>query len=254
MATLITISGVDFSANSVGYVAPVASGLVGWFFLGGSVAETQQDRAGIANAVLAGSPTINNGYVSFGGVSSGEYLTTAVAETAECTVLAVAKSTEAAHTGSDLPMFVSNFGPSGVGFSLYISAGTAPAGTVRIGAGQDDNGTPQTQINTNVVVAAATSWNFYAAKLESTSADNTAQLNARKLFNKTTSQTGTTSNYPRIVGANPLRIGAGYNSGFSGSCDVAFAAFYNRALTDAEIETIYQAVKLRLAAKHSITI
>lgn len=254
MATVIRITGADFSANSVGFIAPISSGLLGWWYLGGSVAETQQDRAGIANATLSGSPTIGNGYVSFGGFSSGQYLTTAIEEVEEMTALVVARSTEAAHSGTDLPMFVSNFAGSGVGFSIYISDGTVPAGTVRIGAGQDNNGTLQPQITTNISVTDASVWNFYAARLADTSSDNTQALNERKLFNKTTAQTNSTNNYPRVVGANVMRIGAGYTSSFTGSCDVAFAAFYDRALSDAEVETVYQSVKDRLAGKHSIAI
>lgn len=261
MATILTVTGADFSANSVGFIAPVADGLVGWWYLGGTEAETKRDRAGIANATLGGSPTIHAGYASFGGFSSGQWLQTEVTETAAFTMLCVARSTEAAHSGTDLPMFVSNYGNDAgnggttIGASIYVASGTAPAGTVRLGGGQNNNGTVQGQISTTITVAAATSWNFYAGRMASTSADNTQTLNARHLFGKTSGQSHTTNNYPRVVhSANRMRIGSCFNSGFSGSCDVAFAAFYSRALTDDEIETIYQAVKTRAAAKHSITI
>lgn len=261
MATLITIQGADFSANSVGFIAPVTTGLLGWWWLGGSVAETQQDRAGIANAVLSGSPSIEDGYVSFGGYSSGEYLTTAIEEVDEFSLLVVARSTEGAHSSPDLPMFVSNYGNDAgnggvpLGASIYISAGTVPAGTVRLGAGQNNNGTKQAQINTTFSVAASTGWNFYAGTLADTSADTSQALNARVLYNSTTGQSNSSSNYPRVPhSANTMRIGAGYDSAFSGSCDVAFAAFYSRVLSATEVETIYQAVKTRLAALHSITI
>lgn len=261
MATILTVTGADFSANSVGFIAPVADGLVGWWYLGGTEAETKRDRAGIANATLGGSPTINAGYASFGGYSAGQWLQTAVTETAAFTMLCVARSTEAAHSGTDLPMFVSNYGNDAgnggtpIGASIYISAGTVPAGTLRLGGGQNANGTVLGQINTTFSVAASTSWNFYAGRLASTSANNTQQLNARHLFGKTSGQSHTTNNYPRVVhSVNKMRIGAGFHSGFSGSCDVAFAALYSRALTDDEVETIYQAVKARMAAVNSITI
>lgn len=261
MATILTVTGADFSANSVGFIAPVADGLVGWWYLGGTEAETKRDRAGIADATLGGSPTISPGYVSFGGYSAGQWLQTQVAETAAFTMLCVARSTEAAHSGTDKPMFVSNYGQDagngGVvnGASVYIDGGTVPAGTLRLGAGQNANGTVQAQVNTNFSVAGSTSWNFYAGRLASTSADNTQALNARHLFGKTSGQSHTTSNYPRVPhSVNKMRIGSCFNSGFSGSCDVAFAAFYSRALADAEIETIYQAVKARMAAVNSITV
>lgn len=261
MATLITIAGADFSANSVGFIAPVTTGLLGWWWLGGSVAETQQDRAGIANATLAGSPTIGSGYVTFGGYSAGQYLTTAVTEVDAMTLLVAARSTEAAHTGTDLPMFVSNYGADAgngginLGASIYVASGTVPAGTIRLAAGQNNNGTVQAQTNTTFSTATATSWNFYAGSLADTSEVNTTTGNARVLYNSTTDQTNTSSNYPRVShSVNKMRIGGGYSSTFSGSCDVAFAAFYSGVLTDTQIETIYQTVKARLAALHSITI
>ncbi len=261
MATLITIAGADFSANSVGFIAPVTSGLLGWWYLGGSVAQTQQDRAGIADATLAGSPTIGDGYVSFGGYSSGQYLTTQVTEVDAMTMIVVARSTEAAHTGTDLPMFVGNYGADAgnggalIGSSIYISAGTVPAGTTRLGAGQNNNGTIQAQIATTFSTATATSWNMYAGTLADTSEVTTTTGNARILYNLTTDQSNETSNYPRVShSVNKMRIGAGYSSSFTGSCDVAMAAFYSGVLTPTQLETIYQAVKTRLAALHSITI
>lgn len=261
MATILTVTGADFSANSVGFIAPVADGLVGWWYLGGTEAETKRDRAGIADATLGGSPTIQSGYASFGGYSSGQWLQTAVTETAAFTMLCVARSTEAAHSGTDLPMFVSNYGAdsgsggANRGASLYIDAGTWPAGSARLGASINNNGTVGSNINAAFIVTDATAWNFYAGRIPNTSSDNTQQLNARKLFCKTTGQTDTETTYPHVPSvANAMRIGACFSSAFSGSCDVAFAAFYSRAMTDDEIETIYQAVKVRMAAVNSITV
>jgi hypothetical protein len=158
-------------------------------------------------------------------------------------------------------MFVSNYGADAgnggalIGASIYVDGGTAPAGLLRLGAGQDNNGTIQGQVNTTFTTTDVSVWNFYAGRLAQTDADNTVQNNARHLFNKTTAQSHTTNNFPRVAhSTNLLRVGAAYNSNFDGICDVAFMAVYSRALLDAEIETIYQAVKTRLAGKHSITI
>lgn len=262
MATLFKApAGADFSGNSVAFIPPVVDGLLGWWYLGDSEAKSERDRAGIADAVMVGSPTIETGYVSFGGHGSGQWFQTDVVETKAFSMLCVARSTEAAHTGTNLPMFVSNYGDDAgnggapIGASLYVASGTVPAGIVRVGGGQDNAGTVQGQINTLITVAAATSWNFLAGRMESTSSDNTQQLNGRKIYGKTSAQTGTSSNFPRVVhSVNKMRIGASYSGGFSGTCDIAFAAFYNRALTDDEFETAYQAVKSRMAAINGITI
>lgn len=258
MGTLMTIGGsADFSANSAGFIAPVSSGLVGWFYLGGTVAETQQDRAAIANATLAGSPTLHDGYVSFSGYSSGQWLQTAIAETDEITLLTVAKSSDTFVDGTHKPMFLSNFGTDSgsggalIGASLYIDGGTAPAGTLRLGGGQDTSGTYTAYVSTTFSTTDVSVWNFYAGKM--LAAGGTG---SRSLINSTTDQSNSASpTVPRRSNTVRLfRVGAGFSSSFSGSCDVAFAAVYSRALTDTEIETIYQAVKTRLAGKHSITI
>lgn len=251
----------DFSDNSVGLILPVATGCLGWFYLGGTQAATQQDRANIANATLVGSPTIGNGYVSFAGYDASQWLQTAIAETDEFTMLCVARSSDTFASGATKPMFFSNYGADAgnggalIGASIYIDGGTAPQGTVRLGAGQNNNGTIQGQITTTINTTDVSVWNFYAASLAQTDANIAAANNARKLYNSTTDQTHSTSNYPRVAhSANMMRVGAGFSANFGGNCDVAFAAAYSRVLTDTEVETIYQAVKTRLAAKHSITI
>lgn len=257
MATLITITGADFSANSVGFIAPVSAGLVGWWYLGGSVAETQQDRAGIANATLAGSPTINDGYVSFAGYDDSQWLETAVAETDDITVMCVARSSDTFGSGANKPMFISNFGTDSgsggalIGTSIYVDGGTAPAGTVRLGGGQDTSGTYTAYTSTTFSTTDVSVWNFYAGKMTAAGGSD-----SRKLINSTTDQSNNTSpSVPRRSNTvRPFRIGASHSASFAGVCDVAFAAIYSAALSDAQIETIYQAVKTRLAGKHSITI
>lgn len=258
MAGLLqTITGADFSAHSAGYLPPVATGLLGWWFLGGSVAETQQDRAGIANAVLAGSPTVNNGYVSFGGYAAGQWLETAVMETDDITLLTVARSADTFVDGTHKPMFLGNYGSDSgsggalIGASIYIDGGTPPAGTLRFATGQNNSGTYTAHTSTTFSTTNVTTWNFYAGK-----AAQAGGAGSKKLINSTTDQSNAAvPTYPRRSNTvRPFRIGAGHNSSFGGICDVAFAALYNRVLSDEEIETIYQAVKTRLAAKHSIAI
>ncbi len=256
MATILTVTGADFSANSVGFIAPVADGLVGWWYLGGTEAETKRDRAGIANATLGGSPTINDGYVSFRGLDDGDYLQTSVMETDEITIMCVAKSSDTFADGNHKPMFISNYGTDSgsggalIGASIYVDGGTAPAGTVRLGGGQNNSGSYTAYVSTNFSTTNVAVWNFYSGTM--TAAGGTG---SRILTNSTTDQTNNTSPaYPRRSNTvRAFRIGAAYAS-FNGTCDVAFAAIYNRVLTPAEVETVYQAVKTRLAAKHSITI
>lgn len=257
MATVLTITGADFSANSVGYLSPVADDLLGLWFLGGSVAETQLDRAGIANGVLAGSPTIGDGYVSFGGYATGQWLETSVMETDTITVMVVAKSSDTFGSGANKPMFLSNYGTDSgsggalIGTSIYIDGGTAPAGTVRLGGGQDSSGTYTAYTSTTFSTTDVSVWNLYAGTM--TAAGGTG---SRVLYNSTTDQSNNTS--PSVIRRSntvrPFRIGASHSNAFGGVCDVAFAAVWGRVLTSTQVETMYQAIKTRLAGKHSITI
>lgn len=257
MGLLMTIPGADFSSNAAGFIAPVARGLVGWFYLGGTVSETQNDRSGIANATLAGSPTVGDGYVEFGGYSSGQWLETQVTETDTLTLITVALSADTFADGAHKPMFVSNYGADSgsggtvLGSTIYIDGGTAPAGTVRFGTGYNNSGSYGVSTSTTFSTANVATYNFYAGKVTPAGGAGT-----KKLLNSTTDQSnGTSPTYPRRSHTlNKFRVGAGYNSSFSGTCRVHLAAFYNVELTDDEIETIYQAVKTRAAAKHSITI
>jgi len=257
MATVLTITGADFSANSVGYLAPVAEDLLGLWFLGGSVAETQLDRAGIANATLAGSPTIADGYVSFGGYATGQWLETTVMETDNITVLVVARSADTFAAGATRPMLLSNYGTDSgsggalLGVSIFVNGGTPPAGTLILAGGQDNGGSYSAYINTTFTTTDVSVWNFYAGKMAAAGGTG-----SRKLINSTTDQTNNTSpSYPRRSNTvRPFRIGSSHSASYGGICDVAFAAIYGRVLTDDEIETVYQAIKTRLAGKHSITI
>jgi hypothetical protein len=51
-----------------------------------------------------------------------------------------------------------------------------------------------------------------------------------------------------------FRFGSYGQAGYTGTCDVAWGAIYNRVLTDTEVDTTYQFVKSYLAAKRGITI
>lgn len=252
---------VGSSGIDADFVAPVESGLLGWWYLGDTVADTQHDRAGLADATLVGSPAITQGFVSFNGYASGQWLQTNVAETAAFTILVVARSSDTFAANSTRPMFTSNYGADAgnggslLGAGIYISAGTPPGGTVRLHGGQNNGGTLQVEISSTFAVTDVQAWNFYAGRMESVGTNPAVADNPRKLYDKTTAQTGTSNAYPRVVHSiNKMRIGAAGNSTFGGKCDVAFAAYYNRALADAEVTDIYDAVAARLLSRYGIVI
>lgn len=260
---VITSPFVATSSGAIGsdFVIPVTSGLLGWWFLGDTVADTQHDYAGIADAVLTGSPVLTQGFVTFAGYAAGQWLQTSVTETAAFSIVVVARSSASFATSATRPMFVSNYGTDAgnggvaLGAGILVSGGTAPAGGVILHGGQNNNGTKQTQTNTTFTTTNVAGWNFYAGRLESVDSNTAATNNPRKLYNETAAQTATTNNYPRVPhSSNTMRIGAAYNSTFGGPSDIAMVALYSRALSDGNVDDIYDAVAARLLDRYGMVI
>ncbi len=94
----------------------------------------------------------------------------------------------------------------------------------------------------------ATAWRFLSVSFYDTSdvklvSDLTAAASA--------TNTVSTTRSPHTV--NRLRIGGGFNASFSGSCDVAWAAVYNRALTAEEKADTRAFVNTLLSDRHGFS-
>ena len=256
MTTILTIKDADFSANAIGFSPPVTSGLIGWWYLGGTQALTEKDLSFTGNATLAGSPTIEDEYVSFGGASTGQYLQTTLADPVDISMLVVARTSATFGSAAQRPMYIGNYGAdSGYsntqhGAGIYTESGTAPSGVTRASQSHDITGTVTPSTSPALTIATLSSWNFMCSSY--------AQSGGAKRFRCiTTAQSGTATQTATRVPhtTNKLRIGASFNSSvFGGACDVAFAAVYNVALTTNQEDAIYEFVARFMLDRRSITI
>ncbi len=238
-----------------GFRPPVAANLLGWWWLGGDKASTEKDHAYLGNAVLAGSPAFHDGYVSFSGFSAGHWLQTEVAETNDLTVMCVARTSDTLAAAANRPMFMSWFGgdpgyaSQANGSCLYYgSASGLPQGFLRGTVGHVTTGTVTMDDAAFQTVPDVTAWRFLAVSFDDTSnvklvSDLTAAASA--------TNTVSTTRSPHTV--NRLRIGGGFNTSFSGSCDVAWAAVYNRALTAEEKADTRAFVNTVLSDRHGFS-
>jgi len=248
-----------FQANPLyagGFRPPVAAGLAGWWWLGGSQAATEKDHAYIENGTLAGSPTIQTGYVSFNGYSSGQWLQTEIAETNDLTLMCVARTSDTLASAAYRPMMMGWYGGDagyanqGNGSCLYYgSTSGLPQGFLRGTVGHVTGGTVSLDDAAPQTVPNVGAWRFLAVTFNNTTGvkvvyDRTAGASA--------TNTVATARSPHTI--NRLRIGSGYNASFSGKCDIAWGAAHTTALTLAQITDTYDFVQMVLSDRHGITI
>lgn len=253
----LILPGVDGRVNAIGFRPPVTAGLAGWWWLGDTQTATEKDHAYIGNGALVGGPTISaGGYVSFAGFSAGDWLQTEVAETNDITLMCVVRTSDTLAAAATRPMLMGFFGGDagyanqGNGACLYYASTSGlPQGFLRGAIGHETAGTITMDDAAFQTVPDVTEWRFLAVTFDDTS-------NVKVVYDKTagTSQTNTitTARSPHTV--NRMRIGGGFNSSFSGSCDVAWAGVYSTALTAQDIIDTYGFVGTCLSAWHGISI
>lgn len=248
----------DFSANAIGYEPPVTRGVQYWGFIGGGAGVTDAAKlarvrknwiSGKADGGIVGAPVPAVDYTSKFKTATN-YIDTGVAETDAMTLLlgfrvpgaTASNPTTDLATNGTRPMMMGNMGTGGVG--LYISGTTGlPSGVLSGAANYDNSGTPAVQIGT-LTIPDVTAWRM--ASLTVTPGTGfrlrglTSGISAYKADTRTRSKNTATST---------IRIGSTGRNDFLGEHDICFAAVYTVALTDAEIDSIYAAVKSFLAPR-----
>lgn len=245
MGANLAIKGADFSAASIGFVAPVMAGLEFWNYLGDTLAKTARNLVvGKPGITAVGAPVINPGYVSLKGGSN--FLQTGLVDQSEVTLLAVSRIPNLAD--STYAYVIGSFAGSGAqgGSSLLYSnsASTAAKHKPQAYAARNASGTDAPVI-AEVAEANATAWGFHAVRIGAA---------YHRIDDKTRglSGSGPITNPRSAPNGQFYRIGssnAGTASIVIGDVDVAFATGYSRCLTDAEVEANYQRVKAYLASK-----
>ncbi|WP_431282734.1 hypothetical protein ACQW02_25555 [Humitalea sp. 24SJ18S-53] len=244
MTTLIRCRPADFAANALGFLPPVAAGLLGWWYFGGTLAQSIRNLApGGVDATVVGAPAVSAGYISC--VGNSAYLNTSIAEPPEATILVGMRSMATFATSANETMPVSSYGPSGgLGFWLAKSgASVGPIGVLRAHAFVDNAGAYLQ------VAASVTETNLSTWKFASLTVDDGVGVN---VYDQTDNLTaGATSALARkiLVPPRTFRIGSSHNSTFAGGVDLAFVAIYNRVLTPTERASVYAAAKVTLARR-----
>jgi hypothetical protein len=229
----------DYSIAATVYAAPVASGLLGWWFLGAlpgddaatALARTVKNLAPTAHVLTpVNTPVISSGYVTVDGTHS---LATTIPESVDFTLvigaqpMAVSANIGGWHSGSSATILNNQAGALGTlaGFSPHDVAGVI------------------SQVSAGSIVVSP----YASLKMLSWS----IAANAARLRNLTDAQVGTatitgtrTTSTPAtglLLGGHPL---------FPAAARVFFLAAYDRLLSDAEEDTIRTTVAAWRLAKH----
>jgi hypothetical protein len=241
MGILLTVKGADFSAAAIGFVPPVANGLEYWNFFGnsasdkadGTVRSARNLVVGKPGAGLVGAPVHAAGYSAF---SPTAYVQTATPEVENGTFLIAGRPSATAGFGFCLGTFT---GGSDAGSSIYFdNSGT----NVKCSAQRIQSDTTATVQVATLASQGAGSWGFYSGMVEPT------QIRLRNLTGGTLATHAAPAGSTRKVSARMLRAGSAYSNDAVPK-DLAFAAYYSRILSDAELDAIYARVQAYLATK-----
>lgn len=256
MTAIWTVKDANYSTNATRFNAPITTGLKGWWYLGGTQELSERNLAFNGNASLVGSPTIEDGYVSFAGYSSGQWMQTTLGETASDTLLVVMRSSDTFASGATRPAPIGNWsadpGNSNTVHGstiLVLSTVGAPSAQLVGAQSHDVTGTLTAHLSGQITVADLSGWKFLAKSFN----DTTNEKVFRNVTNAQSTSSSTT-NTRELHTTSTHRIGGGYTSSYSGACDVAFAAIYDAGLTTGQIDDIYDFVARFLLDRRGITI
>lgn len=254
MGVRIVVKDADFSDNAVGYIAPVPEGLEYLNFFGGSTAKLQRNLApGKPAGVVVGAPTINAISAVFTHLTN--YIQTSAPDAHNKTLFAVARTLLPKAEG----IVISNSrsarstGPAGLptttGTTLMFRTSVEPnAGLIgeQMIAAQWDGVTDTSSLPNGVSIIGRPLGVISALVGRTNNGDGQlATTKFRKVDDKTTGLKNVSSFSGAVFDlGGAYRIGSTY-AAFAGTAptEILFAAIWNRDLTDAEVETMYQAVK-----------
>ena len=235
----------DLSLVATEFLPVVATGLEYANFFGSSGVMARNLATGKSAASVVGSPVQNTQFIRCeGGVS---FIQTAALQTAEYTLIAVAKPVTDSVTET-AAMISNNSGNVFAKVSLDFLQSTLGDGVLnaRHATATDlGGGTFGEDNQTAVGVANLTTPKAYAARF------NSSRL---KVFNRLTDGALTSTTQATALGVDPtkpLRLGSSYQS--IGDTDIYCAFIYSRSLSDVELASIYAQIKAYYTAR-SITI
>lgn len=245
MGAQLLLSGMDFTANPMGFAAPVPNKLEYWNYFGGAAAKTANNNVvGKSKGTVVGTPVVASNYVTF--VGNTAYVVTGLVDQSEVTFLAVARPT--AGDGAKYRYLIGSFASTAganVGSNLYLDNQTIPRPT--IAAARNNAGTDANVANAVTGETDTSGFAFYAGRIGASLHrvdDKTRNLNS----------VGSVANPRSTPNGVPYRIGDDAGVVSTGSVDFAWAAIYSRVLTDTELQTVYVNVQSYLGNSRSILI
>lgn len=234
MAALLIKTSQSLESRATDIKLPVMTNLEVCTFMDTSLAKAGRNLApGKPDLTLVGAPTASDNRVAI--TSGSAYFQTDCLETTQATLIAVARLTSAGTGAGSRPMLISTFQDqvtnSGFGASLFLSS-AAVFGTAGLAGLTNWSAAPS---------ITPTNWHFLYTIITTTS---------QKTGSKTTavSTTDTLPANARVTSGRNFRIGSAYAS-YLGTADMAFAAIYSGALSDANITSLYAWLKPILAAR-----
>jgi hypothetical protein len=247
MGLSIVVKGADFSNGAVGYIPPVPDGLQYLNIFGGEGVNQGRNLAiGKNGAEVIGAPVIGQNSATFVPLTS--YIQTPVTDSESVTLMVVARSPVPRANTLLVSNYLSNRKvASGTtsGTSLMMRPQSAPNAEQtyeEMGAAEWD-GTNSASSNFR---AAAMLMPIGGIQALVGRREGGAASKWRRVDNKTAKTSALSTPIPGTVFdlGQPYRVGSGYTQ-YSNSVgpEVFFAAIWDRALTDAEVEAMYQAVR-----------
>ena len=240
---VFNISGIDCSANAVGYAAPNTRGLTGLFLLGTALQQSLRNllAGGVAATALL-APTPGAGYAAFS-AALGQFVTP-ISDSPSMTMIFAARVPVMPTNNATGVYYGGNY-KGGGGVGLYTNANTPVSVIGNLSFTPTGGGTAVAKIP-QVSLSGINLWNFFALVIDGVGL--TCQM-----FNLTTGVSGTqlaTGGQLLQNPSNPLYIGgipATTSSFFGAEVDIALAEFHNVALSLTELQAIYAGFKAPLA-------
>lgn len=256
MAALLFKTTESLESRATEVKCPVMSNLEVLSFFDTSLGKSVRNLApGKPDLTVVGAPSVTSTKVGI--TSNANYFQTSCAETAACTLIVVAKMTSAGTGTSTRPMLIGTYQDvaSASGYGTNILAISTASGIQATAGLTDLSGARQNWLASPDVSPgmspAITSWNFLYSIVNTTTIK--AGTKTGTAVNKTDSDPNGTT-YPRVVSGRNFRIGAVYNTSYGGTADIAFAAIYSAALTDANITSIHTWAKTILDSRLGVTL
>lgn len=214
-----------------GFKIPVTDGLEGAYLFGDGVGQFARNYApGKANAKVVGSPSSGSGYAMF---SELGYLDTGIAETAEMTIITVAR--DSSGFVDPVPGYVgNNFSVSAGGVAIYIANTTTLRGNAIKNGAVD---------YVNVTGDPAT---FIAQCLRARSGAASSFTN---MTSGVTASSANTTGTRTIDASNTIWIGRLPATAFKGLNDQVATLIYSRAISDSELNQVATWLRSYCASK-----